>query len=227
MRSGALWLGAALLVVSAAGADDRGAAPPPLPPPLAADPPPRETDLDAALEQLRSARSELAGVMARVTADRAAAGPPGDAALRARVAELLGQLKAKKAPAPPAPAAKAATPPPDPLARPAAPAADQVALVQLHFRNRDYAAALAAVAAADRGELSPADQAWLDYLKACCLRQQDKLSEAAAAYREVAANKADRFLAEMAAWQLNLLRWRQEAQAQLDGLARRNAEGQP
>jgi hypothetical protein len=66
-----------------------------------------------------------------------------------------------------------------------------------------------------------ADQLWLDYLRAGCWRQQGKLKESLALYRELAENKEDAFLSESATWQMNFLTWRLEMQAQIEELQKR------
>jgi hypothetical protein len=90
-----------------------------------------------------------------------------------------------------------------------------VTLAQLQFRAGQVDTALRALRAIESGELTRKDRVWVQYLVACCLRRQGKLSEASAIYREVGGTRADPFLADSAVWQLSFLRWRDEIQTGL------------
>ena len=58
----------------------------------------------------------------------------------------------------------------------------------------------------------------MQYLVATCLRKQSLWNQAAKAYRIVAENKDDPALRDLAAWQLENIRWSQQTESQLENL---------
>lgn len=214
----------------------------PVPTPAVAVP----SNLESALEKIRSERAALERER-REAADVLATGGSQQAMdrlkMRVQIAELMQRLKDKHANTPHTTSTTAKEPPPkeapekDPPAKepppkePSVPpgvvqaapprtpvASDRVALAQVQFRARNYAEALKTIDSVDRTDLTSSDRAWLDYLKAGCLRQTGKLTEAAALYKTLAALKEEAFLSENAAWQLSFLQWRQQMQTQLGDL---------
>lgn len=86
------------------------------------------------------------------------------------------------------------------------------------FRENDFDAALRAFRYVDADALTREDRAFTKYMEACCLRRLNKSGEAIALYREVADAKEDEFVAEMAIWQLSMIRSSQELESQIGQL---------
>jgi hypothetical protein len=181
--------------------------------------------LDQALNELRTAREELARERKQATQAMMGLSTEDETSrlkLRLRVVELLREMNKTPSKAGPAPV----VPPPsvEPIRPPRVEltptVGDPLELAQTRFRARQYQEALTALEAIDRSELTRRDQVWVQYLTACCLRHLGKLSEAAALYREVAASRDDPFLTDSAVWQLSFLRWREETQSAINELRR-------
>lgn len=200
--------------------DRSGYLPPPTPLPSSMS---SSGGLDTAVERLRKERAALESQRRQLELDNLK-GRSADSAervkLRLQIAELVQRLGEKNARPTTVIREPAATGTGllDPLEKSAAPSADRVTLAQTQYRARNFDAALTTIDAIERGALLPRDRLWLDYLKAGCLRQQGKTSEAMALYREVGESKLDPFLSETAVWQVSVLRWKQELQTRLDTL---------
>jgi hypothetical protein len=89
------------------------------------------------------------------------------------------------------------------------------------FRDNDFDIALAVFRMIDPNILGPEDHAFVQYMRACCLRRLNKLNEAANLYREVADAHENDFITECAIWQLSLIRSQQELEAQIEQLRAR------
>lgn len=130
---------------------------------------------------------------------------------------------------------------PVPPSKPPTPAAnvgliDPVALAQNLFRTGDFAGALDAYRKAEEAftrqaegglgagvdPAGPEDRVPVKYMIATCLRRLGKTSEAEVIYREVASSRGDEFVAECARWQLTLLTWKKQTEADLAALRQRN-----
>ncbi len=175
----------------------------------------------------------------RVKADPAPkATPDPDAAvdaerkeLRKRLDELLKRLEVKaKAPAPePKKVVPKVEPIPEPkLELPTVPpkvvepkaidiGGDPLAAGQRLYKAGDVDGALTAFQLVDPATAG-GNKPFVRYMTACCLRRAGKLSEAAEIYREVAAADDDAFMAECAQWQLGSIKWREDAEVQLEKL---------
>jgi len=95
--------------------------------------------------------------------------------------------------------------------------ADPLASGQRLYKAGDFDGALKAFQSVDVTQAG-GDKMFVRYMTGCCLRRAGKLSEAAEAYREVAAAGDDEFLAECAQWQLGSIKWREDTEKQLDRL---------
>jgi hypothetical protein len=89
------------------------------------------------------------------------------------------------------------------------------------FRDNDFDIALGIFRMIDLGPLGREDRAFVQYMRACCLRRLNKPNEAAITYREIADAHEDDFITECAIWQLSLIRTSQELEAQLEQLRSR------
>jgi len=89
------------------------------------------------------------------------------------------------------------------------------------FRDNDFDVALGIFRMIDPGPLTREDRAFVQYMRACCLRRLNKPNEAANIYREVADAHEDEFVTECAIWQLSLIRSAQELETQLEQLRSR------
>ena len=69
--------------------------------------------------------------------------------------------------------------------------------------------------------LDKSERAFARYMIASALRMQGKRPEAAAMYREVADAREDDFVSECALWQIQSMKFQQEAQSQLEDSARK------
>ena len=148
------------------------------------------------------------------------------AKLRAQIQELIAKVAAM--PAPPAIPASVANSKSPVLSRADQKPADPISLARLQFQARDFEGALRSLKMADLESIDRQDRAFARYLNACCLRAQGKKPEALAMYREVADAKEDEFFAECALWQIQAMKWQQEAVAQLeDSSKRRESKAAP
>lgn len=173
----------------------------------------------------------------KVKADPAPkATPDSDAAvdaerkeLRTRLDELLKRLEVKAKV--PAPEPKKVIPKVEPKAEPklelppVSPkvveiGGDPLAAGQRLDKAGDVDGALKAFQLVDPATAGGA-KPFVRYMTACCLRRAGKLSEAAEIYREVAAADDDEFMAECAQWQLGSIKWREDAEVQLEKLRQR------
>jgi tetratricopeptide (TPR) repeat protein len=100
-------------------------------------------------------------------------------------------------------------------------AIDQTAVAQNYFKAGDYQAALDAYNKVPI-EGAPGEQrAATLYMIATCHRKLGHLPQAEKFYREAAAVKEDRFIADCATWQLQTISWRREVEGQLAELRER------
>ncbi|QEL13304.1 hypothetical protein [Limnoglobus roseus] len=202
---------------------------------IAADPP-AVLPPPKPLDEPRKLRTELEALAAeRDAMAKDLAEPPGTASerakLRAQLLELVKRVGEKKM----APAAPPMPPPTrvgkePPVAPPPVPKftpddstkpVDAVRAGQNYFRSGDVDAALRTFKLIDTNALPKEDRAFVQYMTACCLRKTNKLSEAAAIFREVADHKDDEFLAEYAVWQLSTMKSIQELETNLEQLRSR------
>jgi cell division protein FtsB len=226
-------LGGVLAVgLGAAAAQDKPAAVPPpvtwvavaqdkpavLPPPKPADEPRK---LRAELEALAAEREAAAKDLAD--------GPPlaaERAKLRAQLLDLIKKVGEKKPPAPavvmpPAtvtPKAVEPAPKPKVVIDESFKPLDPLGYARSLYLAGDVEAALQAFHNIDPDTLPKESRLFVTYMSACYLRDQGKATEAAAQFREVANAKDDKFLAEYAISQLQMMKDRQELQTQLEQL---------
>lgn len=104
---------------------------------------------------------------------------------------------------------------------------DALLLAQNLYRTGDFDAALRAFKLIDLTQYTREDRAFIMYMTACCLRRTNKLSEAAAMYREIIDAKDDEFVTECALWQLGSIRWREDLEKQLGQLKQRRESALP
>jgi hypothetical protein len=90
------------------------------------------------------------------------------------------------------------------------------------FRDNDFEGARRVFQLIDPTGLSREDRAFVRYMLASSLRRQNRLVEAEVIYREVGNNPDDdEFLANLALWQISLIRTEQDLQLQLEQLRAR------
>lgn len=89
------------------------------------------------------------------------------------------------------------------------------------FRNNDFDVALGTFRRIDTATLGAEDRAFVQYMKATCLRRLGRLSEAVTTYREVADAHDDEFIVDCAIWQLSLIGTEQDLESTLDQLRAR------
>lgn len=194
----------------------------PQPAPAAPDPPstlPPLTTPNPDTQRLRAAVEALARereAANRETRDDSLAAER--VRLRAQLLELVKKLGDRRAPPEPAPPSRELVRPAPARPAPAGPPLDTLRQALNLYRGNDIEAALRTFGLIDTASLTREDQAFVDYMIACCLRKQGKLSEAGAKYRDVADAKADAFITECAVWQLGSIRSTQELEAQLEEL---------
>jgi hypothetical protein len=184
-------------------------------------------DLKRELERLRVERAVLAAQFEKP--DKASPEMVGgDAAkaaqLRARVAELVARLEAKKAKERTVRATPAAPPtqPTGPTATSAAaPADDLLQEAYAKFRADDYSAALEITRRLDSAKLVGADRALAHYLSAGCLRNLGRLDEASVQYRAVVEARGDADLVQSASWHLQAIEARRSMQRELAAIRER------
>jgi hypothetical protein len=141
------------------------------------------------------------------------------ARLQNQLQELLNRLNSPR-PAPVGPSIPAA-PKVSPLPATTEKSVDSIREGMNRFRDNDIEVALAVFRLVDQGTLSREDRAFIQYMTATCLRRLSRISEAAKIYREVADVREDEFLAEMAIWQLSMIRTAQDLESQLEQLRAR------
>jgi tetratricopeptide (TPR) repeat protein len=98
---------------------------------------------------------------------------------------------------------------------------DPIALGQVLLRMEDYEGAVRAFRAVEFAKLRADERAYVQYLLATALRSAGQSQEALPLYREVANSKADAMIAEYARWQLSLMQWQRDLEAQLATLRER------
>ncbi len=166
--------------------------------------------LQRELEQLRAERAALATECekgGKASAETASAETAQAAQLRARVAELLARLEAKKAKegVPQATPAVAPGLTAAPLGQSSPPPAPPDKLLQQaydQFRAGQHQAALATSQRLDSAKLDGADRALAQYLTAGCLHNLGRLDEAAFHYRALIESRGDEDLVQSATWHL-------------------------
>lgn len=92
------------------------------------------------------------------------------------------------------------------------------------FRSNENAAAYEKFKNVKLEGLSREDQAFVQYMTACCLRRLGKSSDAMVIFREVADEKADSFIAENAVWQISIIKSTLELEGQLEQLRSRKKD---
>jgi hypothetical protein len=203
------------LGLGAAVAQDK---PTTLPPPKPADEPRKlRAELEALAAEREAAAKDLADG-ATPSAERAK--------LRAQLLDLIKKVGEKK---PPAPAV--VMPPATVTPKPAEPAPkprivldesfkplDPLGYARALYLAGDVEAALLAFHQIDRDTLPKESRLFVLYMSACYLRDQGRLAEAAGQFREVANSKDDKFLAEYAISQIQMMKDKQELQTQLEQL---------
>lgn len=195
-------------------------------------------ELDRETARLRSERAALQNERKQMDQRLEEACTPATtevARLRLRLGELLLQLNSPRTPMQPSmpevpngpvPGKPAApekpatglvgpTEPQPPAAEGTGRLVDPMALAQSLFRAGDYEGALGTYRLLDLSALENDERASIQYLMACCLRMLGKFEDAATLYREVANAKHDPVLADCAQWQLGMLGWRRDLEAQL------------
>lgn len=142
------------------------------------------------------------------------------ARLQAQLKELLNRLNAPRS-APSTLPSLPVAPKPAPLYPPDSKSIDPIREGMNRFRDNDFDIALAVFRMIDLGPLTREDRAFVQYMRACCLRRLNKPNEASIVYREVADAHDDDFITECAIWQLSLIRTAQELESQLEQLRAR------
>ena len=111
-------------------------------------------------------------------------------ALRKRIEDLIEKMGKKSSAPPKGPEPRIPSDPPKerrdpPAGRGEIKANDPVARAVTLYRAEQYDAAYQAFKIIDLGGLGREDRAFVQYMTGCCLRRVDKLSEAAAVFRDV------------------------------------------
>jgi hypothetical protein len=162
------------------------------------------------VDQLRLERQALAAERDRAgTTDSAATDAQEVVRLRARLAELLAKLEAKKAKERNALESSEVLDGPKPEKRLDPPAitgpAAALQTAQDCFRAGDFDGTLRLCRAIDLQTLNSDDRVFVQYLTAGCLRALGHFDDAAALYRAVVDSHADEALVESASWQLHAI----------------------
>ena len=192
--------------------------------------PDSKTALDALKDERKAIAKERSAVNREPEDDRSSAAEKR--ALRKRIEELIEKMGKKSSAPPKGPELRIPSDPPKerrdpPAGRSEIKANDPVARAVTLYRAEQYDAAFQAFKIVDLSGLGREDRAFVQYMTGCCLRRVDKLSEAAAVFREVTDARDDEFLTECALWQLSSIRWRQDLEKQLVEMRQRREAAAP
>jgi hypothetical protein len=190
----------------------------PQPIPFPPEPLPSKGSQPGVREQLKADLAALLGDRKDIGADDGAMNER--ARLQSQLRDLLNRINAPRSS--PGPAINPTiAPKPAPVYPPESKSIDPIREGMNRFRDNDFDVAFAVFRMIDPGPLTREDRAFVQYMKACCLRRLNKPNEAAIIYRELADAHDDDFTTECAIWQLSLIRSAQELETQLEQLRSR------
>jgi hypothetical protein len=173
-------------------------------------------DLKTAREALAAEREKATPIEQDTPSDAAAEA----AQLRARLAELITRVEAKKAKEAGGATPKATTKREEVRERVPVVAAppSPVQVGQDQFRASQYDAALLTFRGIDAEKLSKDERVLVQYLTAGCLRNLGQLDEAVVLYRAVADSRGDEAVVENANWLLKAIESRRSLQRELTAM---------
>jgi len=182
-------------------------------------PPKEPVPAPALREQLKADLAALLGDRQDIGLDAGAASER--ARLQAKLQELLYRINNPRPVTNPVPKLPVA-PKPRPETTPyEGKSIDPIREGMNRFRDNDFDIAYSVFRTIDTSSLGMEDHAFVQYMKACCLRRQNKIIEASNIYREVADAHENDFISECAIWQLSLIRTQQELETQIEQIRAR------